>query len=170
MLGSMLKTMFPRPGADRVPVQDGRAGLVLDPQPQGGARDTVVTFLGHTRSRALDGILAAWGPALERRGWKHRIVHGGDTAEIERMFADGLAGTFAFAYGFAGIGAELEGSSSAGTRFGVRRANARERASRFRAGTHQQLRRCGLTATLPRTVAGDSHQRRVAGFRMLPTP
>jgi hypothetical protein len=116
MLGSMLKTMFPRPGADPGARPDRTSGIVLEPQPQGGTRDTVVTILGHTRSRALDGILAAWGPMLERCGWKHRIVHGNNAAEIEQMFADGLLGTFAFAYGFVGMGAELEGSTSAGPR------------------------------------------------------
>jgi hypothetical protein len=115
MLGSVIKTMFPRQeSAPRV--QATSTERVLEPQPQTGQRDTVVTFLGSTRSRALDGYLAAWGPLIERRGWKHRIVNGGNAGEVERMFADGLAGTFAFAYGFAGMGTELEGTTQSGAR------------------------------------------------------
>jgi hypothetical protein len=116
MLGSVLKTMFPRPGESTGPAQSPVVDLVLEPQPQAGQRDTVVTFLGSTRSRALDGYLAAWGPMLERRGWKHRVVRGSNPGEFERMFADGLAGRFAFAYGFAGMGTELEGASPSGAR------------------------------------------------------
>lgn len=117
MLGQVLKTMFPRPAVPASPERADAGGeLVLEPQPSAGRRDTVVTILGHTRSRALEGYLAAWGPMLERRGLKHRVVQGTHPAELERMFADGLAGAFAFAYGFAGIGTELEGTTPSGAR------------------------------------------------------
>lgn len=121
MLTSVLKTMLLRPAANEAPRQKPDSGqrpesVVLPLHPMTGRRDTVVTFLGRTRSRALDGYLAAWGAMLGRRGLNHRVVNAGNPAEVEGMFADALAGTFAFGYGFAGIGADQEGVTDGAAR------------------------------------------------------